>query len=140
MHGTAIIIGVLHELLEGDHRASWWFTLFMLLAFAAIIWLLVVRSLGRVQNSTVAKAQASTAKVVHRRQGMFILNRITHALILDELHYWLLFVVLLMATICSDRVINIMSIGLLLVSMELVFRSVTVDQNDLKKQGARSPE
>jgi len=131
MHGTAIIIGILHELFEGGHHASWSFTLFMLLAFAVVVWLLVLRSLGRVKRNKGAKAPS--ADLAQKRPPKFsILRRIVHALFLDELHYWMLFVMLLVAMICFDRVINIMSIALFLISMELVFRSMAVDTDASK--------
>lgn len=116
MHGTAIIVGVLHELLQGGHHASPGFTCFIILAFATIVLVLVNRCFGSV-GLKVTKASDSTS------ESNGVIGRIRKSLVYDEAHYWLLFIVLLIASICFDRIINIMSMTMILGCMELVFRA-----------------
>lgn|GEM_PF-6938409 len=124
MHGTAIIIGVLHELVQGGHHASLAFTGFILVAFATIVLVLVNRCFGKV----VAKVKKASPEKTPGKNG--VIKRILKSLFCDELHYWLLFIVLLIASVYFDRIINIMSMTMILGSMELVFRASVKHTSD----------
>lgn len=117
MHGTAIIIGVLYELLQGGHRASLAFTGSILLAFAIIVLVLVNRCFGRVGSKVKEVSSDSSSG------GRGVVVRMARSLVLDEAHYWLLLIVLLVASVYFDRIINVMSMTMILGCMELVFRA-----------------
>ncbi|MBK8228419.1 MAG: hypothetical protein IPK70_14755 [Flavobacteriales bacterium] len=114
MHGSAIVIGVLHELLEGGHRASWGFLLVVWACLAGITWALLKQ----------CKTNSDQRSVSHPAPRRRMLATIGHLLFVEEKHYWFLFLAFVLVEILFLRIVNLLSLVLVFAIMEVVFRAM----------------
>jgi len=123
MHGSAIVIGVLHELLEGGHEASWWFSLFVWAVLAVITCLLI--------QQCKQKVHAGDLPFAVPRWKM--ITNIFHLLFVEEKHYWFLFLAFVVVEILFLRIVNLVSLVVVFAIMEVVFRAMLQPAGETKK-------
>lgn len=114
MHGGLILMNVYYNLLAGYHRISWGYVGYLFFSFTLIIALLFIHKLGPTKDGWVNKLPGRL-RMDRRRTANQVLPRWTWArniitflkqVFIDELHYWLMLVVIIGAARWFGHLIN----------------------------------
>lgn len=112
MQGAMMSVNIIHELLEHQHRNLWLMVFALWLVMARLTFMLVRRCLKDPEE-----------RKPHSNPILDLFGRLGRFLFVEESHYWMLFILLLLLQALTHRVLNMMSLVLLFALMEFIFRS-----------------
>lgn len=124
MQGAVMIVNVVHELLQGEHARPFLLLLFTWLVLAFITAVLLHRSM---HPPPLPRA--------HRYAAVRLMRRAWSVLFVKELHYWLLFALLIMGQWLFRRTLNVMGFVLLLAVAEFVLKTYLPQHPPPKESG-----